>query len=622
MDLPQQLKILPAGPGVYLFRSDRRQVLYVGKAKNLRPRVRSYFRPATRPIQTGLRPAAGLDPAKQKMIHRIARIETIMTDTETEALILEAQLIRRHQPPYNVILRDDKFYLFIKITTNEEQPRVFPVRRLKKDGARYFGPYSSAASVRQTLGLLRRIFPYRGEKESPREKIFPHPLFGHGGEKNYSLQTENYKLNIDNIIHFLQGHRQNTTDILRAGMKKAAANKQFERAAIFRDQLQAIERLEGNQKVFLPRQESLDTISLAHARHGGNLSCANIFQIRGGKLLGRQAFLLRHRNVTAAPDILRQFLLQYYSVAQDIPPTILVPAELGDAVSLAKWINHEQPPLIALPKRGKKRQLLAMGELNARQVLDQEASAAVSDQRTEAALAELAKALGIKPANTANAALPRIETYDISNIQGTLATGSMVVFTNGVPDKQHYKKFRLKWDQGPNDYAMLQEVLRRRFSPLHHDWTTPDLVLIDGGRGQLNAASQVLAEQRLNVPVAALAKREEILFVHAAASAKAAPRRRQKNKMSEIRLPYDSPALFLLQRMRDESHRFTLAYHRLLRSKRQRHSLLDEIPGIGPQTKKKLLRRFGSLKGIRAASNKDLARLIGQTRTATLRDYL
>src|SRR3989344_59047 len=287
-DLAHKLATLPTTPGVYLFKNAKGGVLYVGKAKSLRNRVRSYFRPH-----------AALDPAKQQMIPKITDLITITCDNETEALILEATLIRRHLPPYNVILRDDKFYLFIKITTQEEYPRVFPVRRLKKDGARYFGPYSSAASVRNTLYLLRRIFPYKGEKESPREKIFPHPLFSDGRSRpakerrpaealaeagaageasDVSRQREQYRQNIANIIRFLKGHRQEIITTLQRGMQQSATNREFERAAIFRDQLRAIERLEGNQKVFLPRPESFDVISLARR---GNLGAANVFSLRG-----------------------------------------------------------------------------------------------------------------------------------------------------------------------------------------------------------------------------------------------------------------------------------------------------------------------------------------------------
>ena len=594
----EQIKTLPAAPGVYFFKAASGKVLYIGKAKSLRSRVRSYFRPQ-----------AELDPAKQQMIPRIASIATITCDTETEALVLEANLIRQHQPPYNVVLRDDKFYLFIKITTNKEYQRVFPVRRITKDGSHYFGPYSSAASVRSTLKLLRRIFPHRGEKESPREKIFPHPLFATKAKSaprslgEVGSSRVDYNQNITNIIRFLQGHRQDIMDTLQTGMKEAAARKQFERAAIFRNQLQAIERLEGSQKVYLPRKESFDAISAAHLP-GQNLSAVNVFQIRDGRLLNKNTFLMRHRGAAPAADVIRQFLLQYYSVAQDIPPIILVPVELSDAEEIAHWINADQAPRLLSPKRGRKRQLLAMGERNAEQLLNEQVAVFESDRTAKAAAEELARALGIA------SPLTRIETYDISNIQGTLATGSMIVFTKGQADKQHYRKFKVRLSGGPNDFAMLQEVLTRRLSDQHQDWPKPDLMVIDGGKGQLNAAVKVLTRLKVNVPVASLAKREETLFAASPGGVK------------EIHLPYDSPALFLVQRMRDEAHRFTLSYHQLLRQKHGRRSLLDEVPGIGPKTKKRLLSHFGSLKTIRQASREELSKLIGTARAKTLQDYL
>lgn len=592
MELNQQLKTLPRQTGVYIFKDSKGQVLYVGKAKVLKNRVRSYFVAGTE-----------LDPAKKQMVEQVADIETITTDNETEALVLEANLIRQHQPPYNVVLRDDKFYLFIKIT-NEEFPRIFPVRRLKRDGARYFGPYSSAKAVRATLRLLRRLFPFRGEKETPREKIFPHPLF-----KASSANTkQTYRQNIQNIIRFLQGKRGEIANTLQAGMRQAAKAKQYEQAAIFRDQLKAIERMEGSQKVFLPQQESFDVVSIAQA---AGRSAGNVFSVRDGKLLNKNTFLLRHRSTTSAEDVLRQFILQYYRVAQDIPKIILLPFELSDNTVIASWMSKNQQPVLTVPRRGKKRQLLQLGELNAQQLLTEEEAQFSSNQRLKQASQILAKLIGLSKKT-----LKRVETYDISNIQGKLATASMIVFAHGQPQRNLYRKFRIKiagkaFDQAlakPNDYAMIQEALRRRFSNRHPDWPLPDLIVIDGGKGQLSAAKQVLDELAIKVMTVALAKREEEIFL--------------TGKKKPIRLPYDSDALYLIQRMRDEAHRFTVSYHRLLRSKQQRRSILDEVPGIGPKTKKKLLRHFGSLKSIRSASEAKLEEVIGKFKAKTLKDYL
>lgn len=633
--LTKQLKALPNTPGVYLFKDAKNQTLYVGKAKNLRPRVQSYFRPAAdleeskQPRKSATRsrgkqmvPSKHLEPSKQQMVQRIARIETISTDNETEALVLEANLIRQHQPPYNVVLRDDKYYLFIKIT-REELPRVFITRRIKQDKARYFGPYSSARSVRATLRLLRRIFPFRGEKDLPREVIFPHPLFdpNRAHQKNYNLEPITYNLNIQNIIKFLQGKRDDIMSTLKAGMEQASQEAHYEQAAIFRDQLQALERLEGSQKVYLPNNESFDMVSIARER---SRSAANVFQIRSGKLLGKQTFLLNHRSTASAADTLRQFLLQYYSVAQDIPKTIFIPLHLEDEEALAQWVRPDAPPVWTVPARGKKRQLLAMGETNAQQLLEEQAADFENAERTRAAHRELITALGLNP-NTTH----RLETYDISNIQGQLATASMVVFTDGEAQRNQYRKFKMHLEgtpndpvkslqgedhgasfalQKPDDYAMIRQTLYRRFSGHQKDWPMPDLIVIDGGKGQLSSAKKVLDELNVDLPLIAIAKREEEIFL--------------VGKPEPIRLAYDSAALHLIQRMRDEAHRFTITYHRLLRSRRQQRSILDEVPGIGPKTKKQLLARFGSLKNIRAASVDELALLIGRSKAETLKDFL
>jgi excinuclease ABC subunit C len=586
--LQHQLDTLPDTPGIYIYKDAKGNVLYVGKAKVLKHRVRSYFRPS-----------ANLEPAKVQMVRQVASLETISTDTETEALVLEASLIRQHQPPYNVVLRDDKYYLFIKIT-HENPPRIFPVRRMKKDGSRYFGPYSSARSVRATLRLLQRIFPFHGEKESPREIIFPHPLFS-SDEKSVRRAggPDMSETNIDHIIRFLKGDRQEILERLKIGMKEAAATQAFERAQIFRDQLQAIERLEGSQKVYLARPESFDIVSIAQA---SGRSAANVFAVRRGKLLQKNTFLLHHRSTALLADIVRQFILQYYQDAQDIPKDILLPVELPDAGQLAAWISADNPPRFAMPERGVKYQLLHMGETNAKLLLAQEATAAQKKERAGGASDQLAAALGLPTP------LKRVEIYDISNIQGTLATASMVVFEDGQANPKQYKKFKISIAGEPNDFAMLQETLRRRFAARNADWPQPSLVIIDGGKGQLSASKKVLDELGVTIPIISLAKREEEIFL--------------PGQSQSLRLPYDSEAMYLIQRMRDEAHRFTITYHRLLRSKQQQRSLLDEVPGIGPKTKQRLLRTFGSLKNIRAASDEALAEVLGKNKVKILRDYL
>lgn len=582
-----QLATLPTRPGAYIYKDKDGRVLYVGKAKSLRTRVRSYFRLN-----------ANLDPAKRQMLPQIDKIETIVCDSENEALVLEANLIRRYQPSYNVVLRDDKFYLFIKIT-REEWPRVYPTRRInKKENARYFGPYSSAAAVRQTLKLLRRIFPYRGEKDSPRDRIFPHSLFA-AATDGWQKDPAQYRQNIENIINFLKGDRVAVMGRLKAGMAEAAAAQAYERAALYRNQFQAIQRLEGYQKVMLPRGESFDAVSVATE---GSRSAGNIFQVRQGKLLNKHIFLLKHRTGTSPEEILNQFLLQYYSEAQDIPKIVLLPRPLANASDISSLMAQSvrEQPVFAVPQRGLKKQLVDMGTLNAKQLLASEEAAFAQDARLAEARRELAEAV-----NLSGRSLHRIETYDISNIQGAFASGSMVVFIDGKPARGQYRKFRIKQENRPNDYKMLAEVLTRRLS--HSDWPRPNLIIVDGGKGQLSAAQKVLAELKIEVPLGALAKQQEELFL--------------PGRPEAVTLPYDSDALYLLQRMRDEAHRFTITYHRLLRSTASAKSILDDIPGIGPKTKKLLLRHFGSVKGIREASLEDLEQVVGK-KAAVIKEYI
>ena len=405
-----------------------------------------------------------------------------------------------------------------------------------------------------------------------------------------------YRENIENIINFLKGRRQEIIARLNNGMKAASAKQQYERAAVFRDQIDSIMRLEGYQKVQLYKQESFDVISLVRE---ANKSAVNVFGVRAGKLIRKNTFTMRHVAGTSANNILRQFLLQFYGDSKDtgedsnIPDLVFIPFKLTDEASLGKWIGGDHEVTFHRPQRGKKRQLMKMGEANAIQLLDNERADFEQAQRGRDASQELANYLGLKDQK-----LNRIESYDISNIQGSLATGSMVVFTDGNSDKKEYRKFKIKGMESPNDFAMLQQVARRRFADKHNDWPKPDLVLIDGGKGQLSAVGKIFSELEIDIPLVAVAKREEEIFI--------------PDSKEPIRLPYDSDALYLVQRMRDEAHRFTISYHRNLRSKKSSKSLLDEIPGVGPATKKKLIRKFGSLKAIKAASLDELEYVIGK----------
>jgi len=589
------LKNLPGKPGVYLFKNEAGGVLYAGKAKVLRTRVRSYFRPQ-----------AQLDEFKKKMVSEVREVETIVCDSEYEALMLEANLIRRHRPPYNIIMMDDKRYLYVKVT-KEKWPKVFAVRRVNNDGAKYFGPYSSSRSVRQTLRLLQRLFPHRTDRDLESKWIFPHPLFKNADEarkpvsnlvENGRYAQEDYGKNIEHIIQFLKGERDSVRQVLTDGMKVAADAQQFERAAIWRDQLEALNKMLDKQKVLWPQSESFDCISVAKDK---TRSAVNVFSIRGGSLAGKNSWLMKHRGGVTREDVVRQFLLQYYQAVLEQPTLILMPVELSDAALLKQWLGVKK---LLVPKRGRKRQLINMGEMNAKQMLLMERAQDDVVGRWQKASEALAQALGLKSSK-----LKRIETYDIASTQGKLATGAMVVFSDGQPLRNQYRKFRVKLESDkPDDYAALAQVMERRFSGRHESWAKPDLVLIDGGKGQLGAVLKVLRALGVTVPVASVAKREELLFV--------------PDKPAAIQLPYDNDALLLVQRMRDEAHRVTNSYHKLLRSKKQQKSIFDEIPGVGPVLKRRLLNKFGSLRGVRDASEADLVEVVGVVKAKTVRNYL
>lgn len=597
--LKTRISALPQSPGIYIYKDAKKDILYVGKAKNLRSRVRSYFGKS-----------ADLGPAKERMVTLIDDIQIIATDTELEALVLEANLIRKHQPPYNVLLRDDKYYLFIKIT-KDIPARIFPVRKILQDGSRYFGPYSSAQSVRGTLRLLRRIFPFREEKDRPRDIIFPHALFSDDQKNILSLSTDS---SAEHVTRFLNGHRQEIITTLEEGIRKASEGLQYEQAALFRDQLQAIMRLEGSQKVYLPTKETFDVISISQASHQ---SAGNVLQIREGKLIGKQTFLLRHRSATSIEDILRQFIMQYYSVAQDIPKKIYLPITLPDEAVLSAWIGNDTT--FHTPVRGNKKQLLHMGELNAKNLLREEEVETHTASASKEALHTLLAAIHLshltEQAKTINKQI-RVETYDISNTQGNLATASMIVFIDGIPAKDQYRKFKIRLNQDldpshhkSNDFAMLEETLTRRLArSASGDWPLPDLIIIDGGKGQLSSSQRALQKSDLDIPMISIAKREEELFL--------------PHTSTPVLLPYNSPALHLIQRMRDEAHRFTITYHRKLRSKEQIKSALDDIPGIGPKTKKLLLQKFGSVAGIKKAEDSELETFVGKKKTNLLREQL
>jgi excinuclease ABC subunit C len=603
--LRRRLAALPTSPGVYMYKSTAGDILYIGKAINLRNRVRSYFH------------RNGQSTKVKQMVAQIADWELILTGSELEALVLECNLIKKHRPKYNVRLRDDKTYPYIKVTVNEDWPRVFITRRIGRDGARYFGPFTDSRSVWRTLDLLNKLFPYRtchititGNLPRPCLQYHIHrclgPCIG-------VADPEEYRQVIAQVCLFLEGKHEQIVASLRQRMEEAAESLQFERAAHIRDQIRSVEKVTERQRVIDAAMKDQDVI--AFARANGD-ACVEVFFVRGGKLIGREHFLLEGTKDEDAEKIMTSFVTQFYDSAAFVPPEILLQNEIAEAEVIESWLRDKrggQKVAVTVPRRGKSKQLVDLVATNASEVLTQMRAKWLADERkTSAALTELAEQLDLEEPPQ------RIECYDISNIQGTSAVGSMIVFENGQPANGAYRRFQIKGVEGPNDFASLQEVLRRRFSRAKTSaeedpagaakgWTKlPDLIIIDGGRGQLNAGLEVLQKLGLErLQTVSLAKQNEEIFT--------------PHSSEPILLPRDSQALYLVQRIRDEAHRFALTYHRNLRGRRTVKSQLDELPGVGPKRKAALLKRFGSVKGIREASLEELVATPGVDRATATR---
>jgi len=600
--LRQKLAQVPARPGCYLFRDAAGEVLYVGKAEVLRHRVRSYFQEGGTP-----------HPRTRAMVARVADVETVVTDSPVEALLLECNLIKRHRPPYNVRLRDDKHYPYICLKMDEPFPRPIVVRRVKKDGNRYFGPYTSSAAMRQALRVIKAVFQLRsctrkiavGDRQ--RLCLEYHLKLCSGPCASLVTQRE-YLRAVDEVTEFLEGKAERALTALRAKMETAAEALNFEAAAQARDQILAIERVLEKQKVLSTDQEDQDVVALAC---DGVQSCAAVLQMRLGRLQGQEHFFLDGADPEEPGEAVRQFLEQYYQRASRCPRRVLASHDFTDREVLEAWLSDRRAAVatrregqrveVAVPQRGEKRRLVELAEQNAAQALAERKSRQAADQhQAEQAMAELQEALGLPRVPY------RIECYDISNTSGAESVGAMVVFEHGQPRKSDYRKFRIRTVDGPNDFASIQETLRRRLQRnLAGDvrfGELPDLIVIDGGKGQLGAALEAERELGVEIPTVGLAKQLEEVFL---------PGRRES-----VLLPRASQGLFLLQRLRDEAHRFGLTYHRSLRGKRQRASALDDVPGIGPKRRQALLRHFGSVARIRQAAVEDLARAPGMTRPA------
>ena len=593
--MEDKLKRLPDKPGVYLMLSDKEEIIYVGKASSLRNRVRSYFRDSSVPIKVAA------------MVLHIKDIEYIVTDTEVEALILECNLIKKHRPKYNILLKDDKTYPYIKITLDETYPRIVTTRRIKKDGAKYYGPYTSVTSLDETIKLLRRLFPVRTCKSFEKQKraCLNYHIKRCQAPCTGNVSAIDYKEIINEIMNFLEGKQEQVIKNLQIKMQGAAAALEYEKAGDLRDQIKAVEKVLEKQKVVNATDDDQDVIAFAR---GNNEVCVQVFFIRIGKVVGREHFFLDGTDNLSRSEIMTIFTKQYYSRVADIPGKILLQEPIEDKDVIEQWLKEKTNArvIIQVPQIGEKLKLVEMVSKNALLLLEE---ARLSRQKKK--LADEQALLQLKDCLLLPNLPLRIECYDISNIQGTNTVGAMVVFEKGKPSTGEYRRFKIKTVEGADDYASIQEMLYRRFKRGAGADVLPDLVLIDGGKGQLSAARDVMKLLGFaDISTYGIAKKEELLFT--------------ENHDEAIRLPENSEALYLLQRIRDEAHRFAITYHRQLRNKDSFRSLLDEIPGIGPKRKKALLNKFGSIENIRMASIQELEQIEGMNKKSAMQlyDYL
>ena len=592
--IEEELKKLPAKPGVYIMHGEKDEIIYVGKAISLKNRVRQYF-------QSSRNKGAKIE----RMVTHITRFEYIITDSELEALVLECNLIKEHRPKYNTMLKDDKSYPFIKVTVHEPYPRVLFARRMKKDKARYFGPYTSGGAVKDVIELVRKLYQVRSCNRSlPRDTGKDRPcLYYHMKQCKAPCQgyvsQEEYRKNINKVIRFLNGDFQDTIDELMLKMQKASEEMRYEDAMEYRDLISSIRKIGERQKITGYGQEDRDIIAVA-MDDSEDLrdqdAVVQVFFIRDGRLIGRDHFYLRVAKGDTKAQVLSSFLKQFYAGTPFIPSEIMLQSEIEDADIIEEWLSgrRKQKVHIRVPKKGTKEKLVELALENARMVLAKDRERIRREEgRTIGAVHEVEEWLGLKN-------VVRMEAYDISNISGFESVGSMVVYEKGRPKRSDYRKFKIKWVQGPNDYASMEEVLTRRFT---HESNgefdsfarLPDLILMDGGRGQVNIALKVLNDLGVSIPVCGMVKDDH--------------HRTRGLYYDNVEIPIDtsSEGFRLITRIQDEAHRFAIEYHRSLRSREQVHSILDDIPGIGDTRRKALLRKFKSVENIRDASEEELA---------------
>lgn len=630
-DFSEELKKMPQTPGVYLMHDSRDDVIYVGKAINLKRRVSSYFRESTKKSLK-----------IQSMVSNVARFEYILTDSELEALILECNLIKEYRPKYNTMLMDDKTYPYIMVTTSEDYPRIVLARRMKKDGNKYFGPFTSVGAVRDTIELLQKMFHIRNcrksivvknsgeniskvnaERQNETPMVNGRPcLYYHMGQcpgpcQGY-ISTEDYKENVSNALRFLEGNYRQTIKELEEKMQEASDKMEFEQAMEYRDLINSINHVAGNQKITTHKFEDRDIIAYAEE---GNDAVVQVFFVRNGKLIGREHFYLTTAPGDTGRDIITSFIKQYYIGTPFIPHQLLVQEEVEEKELLSQMLSRNQNYTVKIvnPKKGSNERLVELAAKNARNLLEQNKEKYRREQKkTVGAVEEIEKLIGID-------GIHRMESYDISNTNGYESVASMIVYEDGKPKRNNYRKFKIKTVQGPDDYASMEEVLTRRFKhgleerhkldmeegdyQLGSFSKFPDIIMMDGGKGQVNVALKVLDELGINIPVCGMVKddRHNTRGLY------------YNNK--EIPIDTHSEGFKLITRIQDETHRFAIEYHRSLRGKKEVKSILDDIPGVGPSRRKALMRYFKSIEAIREATVEELVKVDSVTENVAKNIY-
>ena len=600
-NIEEELKKLPSLPGVYIMHDKHDTIIYVGKAISLKNRVRQYFQKSR-----------NLGIKKEQMVEQIERFEYIVTDSELEALVLESNLIKEHKPKYNTMLKDDKNYPFIKVTVGEDFPRIMTARSMKKDKAKYFGPYTNAGAVKDVIELTRKLYHLRTcSRVLPRDTGKERPcLYYHikqcDGPCQGYISREDYRAKVDSLLDFLNGNHKKILKELEEKMYQASQEMKFEDAAQYRDLMQIVQRIGEKQKITDHPGEDKDIIAMAEE---GQDAVVQVFFVRDGKLIGRDHFYMKTAPGDSRPMILSSFLKQFYAGTPFIPREIMIQDEIEDQDLIAQWLEKRKGKKvhILVPKKGTKEKLVEMAYQNAKLVLRQDKERIKREEgRTIGAVKEIAELLGMEE-------IQRIEAFDISNISGFQSVGSMIVYEKGKPKRSDYRKFKIKWVKGPNDYASMEEVLTRRFvhgmneqeerrsHQLEQEFGSftkfPDLIMMDGGRGQVNIALSVLEKLNLQIPVCGMVKDDK----HRT--------RGLYFRNQEIPIKRDSESFKLITRIQDEAHRFAIEHHRSLRSKGQVHSVLDDIPGIGPTRRKALMKHFKGLEAIKEATIEEISQV-------------